>query len=333
MKRCFMSHELINENVNIFKFPSVDEEHKGNAGNQITIGDLHGNAMKLIFMLVKHGIASNINEDDYNSLVAIYRTSIYALNKEHLDRFNGILSNMTFTTDTLIRLIGDELADRGSNDYFTLKILEKLHEQEVPVEILLSNHGIEFIEACEIQKDFKPPMLKFGHADSMENLQVLVDKKIVTRQEILEIADKSYKPTLRAISYSLSEDEKEITIYSHAGIGLNTIQSLAQKLEVDYKDATVEKLAKTIYNINVQFQKHARNNTLHSLYSNEIMFDAYSGFADLSNAPVESIMWNRSYNTINTGGFFAHRARKGDLAIAGEQFTEAAVIESRKPAI
>jgi hypothetical protein len=295
-----MPHEFIDEQVDIFQLPVLDVPHKGNTGIQITIGDLHGNAMKLMFMLVKHGIATNIDEADYNRLVAIYKTPKKDLTKKHLDEFNQILSKIKFSKDSLVRLIGDELADRGNNDYFTLKILEKLNEHKVPVEIIVSNHSIEFIEACEKQDDFHAPMLSQGHAQSMEKLQILVEKGIVARDEILAIANKSYKPTLRAISYSLSEDKKEITIYSHAGIGLNTIKSLAQKLKVEYKDATASELAQTIDSINVQFQKHVQNNTVNTLYAREKMYEGYYSInSDLSDAPLEFIMWNRLYHHID----------------------------------
>jgi hypothetical protein len=175
--------KLISKQVDIYQFPSVDLIDKG---TQITIGDLHGNAMKLMFMLVTHGIATNINKEDYENLVKIYSIQAENLTKEHLGDFNKILAKIEFNSDSTIRLIGDELADRGNNDYFTLKILEKLHDHKVPVEIIVSNHSIEFIEASEKQKDFRAPMLNNEHALSMKNLQTLVEKGIVEREEILK---------------------------------------------------------------------------------------------------------------------------------------------------
>ena len=302
-----MPHEFINEQVDIFQLPNLDVSHKGNAGIQITIGDLHGNAMKLMFMLVKHGIATNIDKFDYNRLLAIYRTPIENLTSSDLVGFNKILSKIHFKNDALVRLIGDELADRGNNDYFTLKILEKLTEHQVPVEIIVSNHSIEFIEAYEKQEDFHAPMLGFRHAISMENLQRLVEKGIVERDEILAIANKSYKPTLRAISYSLSEDQNEITIYSHAGIGLDNIKSLADKLGVGYKDQTAMELAQTIDTINEHFQKHVQSNTVNTLYTRTKMDIGYQGEV-LEDAPLEFIMWNRFY--LNLRRDSAHNSYK-----------------------
>lgn len=295
-----MTQEYIQEQVDIYQLPVVDVTGKTDLSSQITIGDLHGNAIKLMFMLVKHGIVSNLSKHDYNRLVSIYKMDTQDLTKERLDEFNHILSKINVDNHILVRLIGDELADRGSNDYFTLKILEKLNKHKVAVEIMVSNHSIEFIEACEKQDHFHPPMLsQSAHAPSMEQLQILVDRGLVAREEILAIAEQHYKPTLKAISYSLSADKNDINIYSHAGIGLNTIRSLAQKLNVVYQDASASELALTIDSINEQFQKHVQSNSLHTLYTREKMYQGYSGYCDLSDAPFEFIMWNRLYHHID----------------------------------
>jgi hypothetical protein len=302
---------LISQYANIYELPVPDVLYQGSAGVQITVGDLHGNAMKLIFILVKHGIATNLNAADYNRLVTLYKTPVHgssldrmflkSLTKDDLNEFNQILSKIQFNTNCLLRLIGDELADRGNNDYFTLKILEKLHEHKVPIEILLSNHAIEFLEACELQTDFNPPRLSVEtHASSMANLQILVDTHLVTREEILAIVKTRYISSLRTISYSLSKDNQDITLYSHAGIGLQTIRSLAKKIKVEYNDGTAIQLAQTIHRINKQFQTHVHSNTVNTLYSREIMQSAcaQSDSCNLNHAPFEFIMWNRRYDNL-----------------------------------
>ena len=64
---------LIKEEVDIFTMPKVDDFHKSE-GAEFTIGDLHSNSMKLIFMLIKHGIANGIEDEDYRNLVDVYKT-------------------------------------------------------------------------------------------------------------------------------------------------------------------------------------------------------------------------------------------------------------------
>ena len=119
-----MPHTLIiEEQVDIYKLPTVSEEQRAKKGIEITIGDLHANAMKLMFLLVKHGIATDLTEANYDRLAEIYNTSVEELTKDILTEFNQILDTVTFRSEALVRLIGDELSDRGSNDYFVLKIL------------------------------------------------------------------------------------------------------------------------------------------------------------------------------------------------------------------
>ena len=190
-----------------------------------------------------------IEPENYAEIVVIYKKN--ELRKIDLERFNSILTNIIVQAVGTVRLIGDEVADRGMNDYFTLKLLNMLQSKGVPVEVLISNHGVEFVEACEKKSDFIPPRLWPEHAGSMFALQKLIDKSLITRREVLQMAHDGYQSFLRALSYTLSEDKTKITIYSHAGIGLNTIKALTEKLELTYRDATAEELAQTINNINV----------------------------------------------------------------------------------
>jgi len=140
-------------------------------------------------------------------------------------------------------------------------------------------------------------MLQLQHAWSLYNLQQIVKKGLVTHDEIIGISNSVYKPSLKAISYSLTNDETEITIFSHAGIGLEEIKKLAEQLNVRYTDKTAKDLANTIDDINRVFQQnHVQTNKVHELYTQEDMVKGYGGYADLRHAPFVFIMWNRSYD-------------------------------------
>lgn len=288
---------FIDERVNIYKLPAVD-----NRAAEVTIGDLHGNAIKLLFMLIKHGIASGITREEYGTLVNIYLTPTNALTSEDLHRFDALLNKIVFDKNRTVRLLGDELADRGRNDYFTLKILEKMHAQAVPFEIMLSNHGVEFVEAYERDLDFHAQLLdREAHAPSMERLQLLIDRGLTSKANVRDLAKKAYFPQLRAIAYTLDLARKtpKITIHSHAGIGLNHIRALAEKLGLTYDDSNAPLLAQTIDQINEQFQTHVQNKTIHTLYTPEKMLAGYAGRdASLDDAPFEFIMWNRRYDDL-----------------------------------
>src|SRR5262245_54716215 len=131
--------EYIEELVDIYVYPKKDRHHLVCSGCQITLGDLHGNAMKLLYSLVRHGYINAI-KDDYNAFCKLYIKAPHTLTLNDINNFNALLDKMAMNPQAqgcLVRLIGDVLADRGSNDYFTLKILEKLCKNNIEVEILL----------------------------------------------------------------------------------------------------------------------------------------------------------------------------------------------------
>lgn len=295
-----MPHTLINEEkADIYEFPEICDV--ANENIQVTIGDLHGNAMKLMFMLVKQGIATNLTKKNYDTLVEIYKKEANHLSYFDIEVFNEIVAGIKLNKGAIL-LIGDELADRGSNDYFTLKILEQLQKQHIPYEIIISNHSIEFVIACEKHKEtnhFHAPMLLPQHAGSLERLNILVKKGLVSAEEVLDFAQKTYNKNLKIISYSLNEDNSEITIYSHAGIGLNNIEQLAEQFNISYRDATAVELAKTIDRINQKFKEHVEQGTVHTLCPKEAMNAAYGTSADLTKTPVVFAIWNRRYDLID----------------------------------
>ncbi len=305
-----MAHHLLKETgVDIYQYPETFREAQ--ADQQITIGDLHGNAMKLLFILVKEGVASGLTASNYDKLVEIYKKNVLELTKEDIDEFNDILGRMQFNK-TQLRLIGDELGDRGSNDYFTLKIIEKLAAQEVPFEITISNHSIEFLEAHEqhheTESHYHAPMLRDGLANSLENLNILLEKGIIDGEEINNIAQYAYKPNLKVLSYSLNQangDHPELTIYSHAAIGLANVQQLAALFHVSYVDVTPQALARTIDAINQTFQlEYVQTNRVRQLCPEHKMIEGYEGnqglhSPDLSDAPLVFLMWNRNYRQID----------------------------------
>lgn len=162
--------------VNIKEYPSTLQS----PSDEMTLGDLHGNALRLLHFLVSRGIVQ-ISQEDYERFVNIYYEQSNAkiweecerIEQEATDRIKGftalfhylekqanhfnfsnimqffsILDNITVIDHSrLIRLIGDELADRGSSDLYTLLLLNKLckGETRVPLEILFSNHGAHAI--------------------------------------------------------------------------------------------------------------------------------------------------------------------------------------------
>jgi len=258
--------------VNLTGFPEKDTSPKYQ-DHKFTLGDLHGNALKLLYFLIRYGVFK-MDRTDYEAFIKIYEKLADELKNSDLDNFNSILSKITVNIDSpKVCLVGDVLADRGSNDYFTLKILGKLtYVKEKDIEILFSNHDYVFLRELELgrkegYKNFFEtgyPFQKLNLSDtvdlirhqqrsSMRNLFSLCKNGLIQKEEF-EILVDSYKKTLKALSYTLNCDGG-ITISSHAPINLKIIKQLTQEFKVLYKDDTVSDLAQTIDRINNTFKE------------------------------------------------------------------------------
>lgn len=273
-----MAYELIEESqVSLYRYPKIDEEHHI-PHSEFTFGDLHGNTIKFLFILIKQGIVSDLNEIQYYKLLTIYNKSTRQLTQEDIQEFKEIIQAMKVNKNCFVRLIGDELGDRGNNDYFTLLILEKLHQEQLPMEILISNHGAEFLGCYANRQKFQPSII-VEQTSSLHNVATLINKKLLSVQEVGNLTNNVYKPYLKAISYSLSEDKNEISIYSHAPIAISTVKLVANQFCVAYEDSSAEKLAQTIDRVNAEFKRHVDANTISSQLQ--------------ENHPLHIVIWSR----------------------------------------
>jgi hypothetical protein len=273
--------------------------------HQTTIGDMHANAVKQLFVLIQQGYLK-MPEADQREFIRIYQTDVEELTQADIANFDAILKRAVVDprAGAMYREIGDKLCDRGSNDYFILKIMERLGIAGTISEETISNHTIEFVECLEkialkTATQIRPPRLQAEHGRSMQNLGRLVARGLVSTEEVLRLYDTYYKPCLRALSYGIRPDGKSITIYSHAGIGLETIRALAKQFKVAYHDATVAELAQTIDQINIEFLKHVKNNTVHTLYTDKEMWQGYDDNLPDNCSPIAGLCWNRRYHDLD----------------------------------
>jgi hypothetical protein len=205
--------------------------------------------------------------------------------------FKEIIMNgmrLTGSKPALIRFIGDITADRGANDLFILFILEKLCKEDIPYTILESNHGMEFVLTTEPYK--KPDAIIDFQRASLFSLKLLVKNKLISKEEVSRLINTVYKSQLLLLDYTLNEDATEIVIFSHAGIGLNTIEELAEDFDVNYEDNTINELALTINCINEKYRSFVMNKTLHKLDKKIDGISFYSAFQD--------VLWNRQYDQL-----------------------------------
>lgn len=279
-------------NADIYQCPTAVTQEV----TELTIGDLHANAMYMMHFLVANGVV-NISEENYQRLKDIYQKP--ELKKQDLQEFNTIIEQLDIGETPLIRLIGDELCDRGQNDYFIFKILAKLKQSGIQTEILLSNHGIEFLIPYEQNSVLKAPnIVKPNLTNSMNNMQKLIKESVINKKEVDALIKNSYLPDLKLIAYSLADNH--ITIFSHAGIGLEVIKALAAKFAekgVVYQDSSAKELAQTIEDINAVFAQSVREGKTHRLLVEHInKSPSYDSHQD---DPVNFVIWNRGYDDLS----------------------------------
>ncbi len=284
---------LIERDADLNEYP----ESQASTARHICLGDLHGNTMKLIYFLVEEDVLL-LKRADYFALLTIYTIDVRYLTAHDLNLFKGIIEGAGVNRDKSITLIGDELADRGENDYFTLLILKKLHHAQVNIEILLSNHGMSFLYYMKSKGE--NVLVDLSCSQSLVNLDYLLrESKLIQWDDIQNISTQCYWPMLRVFSYSVSASD-ELALYAHAPIGLETVEYFVEKINmfldtnfIEYNDHTVESLMITIDRINEALLKLVPDE-LFRLYEQEN--ETYSLNQDGPipiQQPLMRLLWNR----------------------------------------
>lgn len=295
---------IIRDDADLYVYPQVGEK----ITTHVCLGDLHGNTVKLLYFLIKEDIL-RLKEEDYLALVAIYKIDKRYLTSDDLNRFKHILNSANVNTLRSVLLLGDDLADRGHNDYFTLLVLNKLHQAKVHVEILLSNHGMAFLKYF-----YGGALDNLGmHAqfiESLVNLDFLINSGLVTRADLNSLVNKSYIPKLKAFSYSLSSTN-ELTLYSHAPVGLETVRHFIEMLNtlvIDepfcdnalltegliYNDSSIEQLMASIDTLNKTVFDFLLNETIIiMLQQQDALHNANLPIPIPLACPLLRLVWNR----------------------------------------
>ncbi len=233
---------LIEEHeVNLLHFPSSVVEGDSDSRSEITLGDLHGNALKLVHFLVREGVL-RVSKDDYYNWVNLYRLESAEnktqLKEIHLSSLNDWLQRVEVVkVGPKVRFLGDLLCDRGANDYFTLKILEKLVTGGRKIEIILSNHDLGFLYFYQALKTTPLPFSKDPFADlnvrvapnlSLFRLIHLITRYPSLKDEVQNIVKSVFLPVLRLFEIGTDRARGQITLFSHAYVGLEAISALSE---------------------------------------------------------------------------------------------------------
>ena len=251
-----MMPKITKKMVTITKYP--ESISSNSSGSTVTFGDMHGNTMKLLWNLIQEGVIK-IGSQEFDQMWKAYRDN-------NVKDFIDLIGNIEVVRHDLnVRLIGDVFADRGQNDYFTLKVLEKLHQGGVKPEIIYSNHDIWLLGDYK-KKAESWDVVRFNteynsnQGRSGGNLLKLIEKDgDPTLESVRGLIDAYVIPSMKVISYSLSEDRSKISLFIHAPNVLGRIKDLAQELGVSWpKEGNPEsavELAKIIDEINLKFDE------------------------------------------------------------------------------
>jgi hypothetical protein len=262
--------EKLVENIDLLKYP--EQIHPNDSPREVTIGDLQGCSLLLLHSLIREGILV-LDSDNYKKFLTFftieekitfegkkYLSVEYHPHHDQVEAFSEIIRaaslNPNAKKNVKLRLIGDELADRIDNDFFTLKFLQTIITQGLDFETLASNHGMDFLCSTINEGDNKfYPKHETGHNDSLINLHTFIKENSDLREEVINIVETVYRPRLKVLSYTLSEDGSKIIIYTHAPSPFKAIAALAKQYKVKYQDDTARSLAATIDRINAVGQK------------------------------------------------------------------------------
>lgn len=299
-----MSNCIFEEHVNLKDLPAPISQE--NRFQEITVGDMHANAMKFIYVLAEIGLITNLDENTYQQLWAIYTKDPNNLTGIDLDYFEEIINNFHFSKDkTKLRLLGDLLSDRGMNDIFMLFLFEKLAREQVDFSILASNHDMNFLSWL-----FNPnyePSIGENCIRSLDNLNILIERGLIAKDEIGVLIKQFYLPHLKLVDITDSTDfdetesdesiesvdsldyvqDAEVSLYSHAPIGLETIRTLAEYYESEH--AEIKCLRDLKYNINYINQEFIKK--IKSV--NLSIGDVFDLKATLAVNPEYAVFWNR----------------------------------------
>ncbi len=257
----------------------------------LTLGDLHGHSMKLVYLLIRLGIM-NISEKAYQDLWRIYETPCAELTMNDLGQFETILKHADIEQPGLLILIGDELADRGHNDFFTLLILARLHEEKVCYRIMMSNHGAIALTCLEL--NFVKLFVSIDQQMSLLNLFDLIQRLPELQEKISSWIDGAYIEHLAVLGYSITP--QGFFIYSHAPIDMATLGGLSLFFEVpDSALRGIERIIHDIDAINMKATEWIKNKEFYSKMLHPSYQVPYSEqrFNKQQTHPFYDLLWNR----------------------------------------
>lgn len=278
-------------------------------GKCISCGDLHGNALKLLYFLIAEGVCSFKDVFHYQEIAKLYNRHSQLLEKKNYKRlisdikeFKKLLSYVIYNTKVAkIYFIGDETADRGHNDWFTLWIFKSLAEATISFSIMLSNHGFEFLKNYLSKfvnvKTFitsETCVRSLFNLEKLINLSATVRQNEVSREQVCELAKNYYIPNLKLLCYSPAPSvETDLAVYHHAPVAMEVITGIAEKLKIRFTIIIIKDLCVLIDKIN-QFFSEKRDVVINHIMDEYKFFEQVGHTTIPADYPFLRLIWNRT---------------------------------------
>lgn len=268
-------HQIETSIADLKQYPSSFKDHHQQI---ITIGDLHGNTMKLVWLLC-HFSVIRFREPvaNFKRLWEIYETPVDALTIDMVTEFETIIQSSQFVEERpkKIIFIGDTLADRGHNDYFTLIVFQRIF-QHIEYIILLSNHDL--VHLCEAEGNHYleeyPPETHENYFISFLNFQKLLAKFPVLQESAIEMRNTSFKPFVKMFEFGFPND-KTMLLFSHTPFIFNEYFFKTDLLTHPH----LNELFVELEQINIKVSEHIAKNELHLLSSAMFLAAEHREFA------------------------------------------------------
>lgn len=280
-----LSH-IKNVDANLTEFPTYSPSTLGLSDDvtrkqELTLGDLSGNTLLLLWTLLTAGIVE-IDENNYRNFIELCAEinknnanavepsetgipgkgilnikKLIPLTIEQANTFDVVLAAIRLkNSNILLRLLGDELADRFDSDVLMIGLLYRLSVLAAPFKILASNHLHFFVENFLSTGSEDPAILAGGQGQgiSLLHLQASITAGTVQNEKIRQQVHAIYTTRLPLLDASI-EDEKSMTLYAHAPFDLVGVEKAATALHIEMKEEyeTTAEVALLIDEINEKF--------------------------------------------------------------------------------
>ncbi|MCP3965196.1 MAG: hypothetical protein GY750_01150 [Lentisphaerae bacterium] len=271
-------------------FEQVFNDNFREGAASLAVGDLHGNAYKLYYLLLSNGYCFS----KQSTQLKIYRAYHSRNYKAFEEGLKTTLFNKHVCRHKKLILLGDTLCDRGRSDYMTLLLFEKIAQHGVNLSIVISNHDMEFIYTWSNNYD------SIGGSVDLSCVKSFDYKKLpdaASKANFDRITTSVYMPRLKVIE--LDYTDGETIVYSHTSFNMQALRKIYSHTVAGRGYMTLTKFPAMVRAVNNELQKSFQ-------YRAE-------AFQHLRKIGVEALTWNRDLSQKLPNGYihvFGHNLDK-----------------------